>query len=404
MTYTHLTPPSCDLRIRAGRVVCPATGIDAPGEITVQGDRIAAVQLDSIGAGTPTTAGQQINLPHSMTPPDACRVLDFPDAVLLPGLIDFHAHPARSGSMFGVDPDLHMLVRGTTTVLSQGDAGADNCDEFVRETVERCRTRVVLAINLSARGEAGPGGCFERLEAADVSTCVAAVNRIRPHVWGIAVNTSQNCCGQTDPREVLRRGLLAADATGLPILYGMRRPEDWPLEDQLACIRPGDVVTYCFRRTPHCIVQDGRVLPAICKARDRGVLFDVGHGRSSFDFEVAEAALRCGFAPDSISTDLQRGHIGQAPIHDLPLVMSKLLAAGMPEKDVFAAVTSRPARMLGLEDEIDTLKVGSCADLTLLRWVESEDRLVDVSGHHRESGRWEAIATVRAGQVVMSGG
>lgn len=330
------------------------------------------------------------------------QAIDYPDSVLLPGLIDLHAHPAISGSMFGIDPDRDQLVRGTTCVLSQGDAGADNCEAYVRETIERSQMRVMLAINLSRTGDAGPGGCFERLEAIDVAACVSAIERFRRHIWGISVNTSHNCCGATDPQEVLRRGLLVAEQTGLPLLYGMRRPEDWPLDQQLHQLRPGDVVTYCFRRTPHCIVRDGRVLPEVHEARERGVLFDVGHGRASFDFHTAEIALQDGFVPDTISTDLQRGHLGQLPIHDLPLVMSKLRAVGMAERDIFRAVTARPAQVLGVADEIGSLRVGSRADLVWLRWSDQSAPLIDAHGNQRTGGHWEAVATVCGGKRVLT--
>jgi dihydroorotase len=149
----------------------------------------------------------------------------------------------------------------------------------------------------------------------------------------------------------------------------MRRPEDWPLEDQLRLLRPADVVTYCFRRTPHCIIHEGRILAGVRVARERGIQFDVGHGRGSFDFVTAMAALRDGFAPDTISTDLQRGHVGQTPIHDLPLVMSKLRAAGMQDRDVFAAVTSKPAEILRQSHEIGSLKVGSRTSRPVVRRI-----------------------------------
>jgi dihydroorotase len=375
-------PESYDLLIRAGRVVCPATGFDSAGAVAVRGDRIVAVGGDVFGSGR--------------------HVLDFPDAVCLPGLIDLHAHPALSGSIFGVDPDQHMLPRGTTTALSQGDAGADHCETFVRETIEASRTHVVLAINLSSRGEAGPGGCFELLPAIDVALCLRAIERFRRHIWGIAVNSSHYSCGSTDPREVLRRGLLAASESGLPVLYGMRRPEDWPIEQQLALLRAGDVVTYCFRRAPHCIVQNGRVLAAVREARDRGVLFDLGHGCGSFDLAVAEAAVNDGFEPDTISTDFQRNHVGQSPIHDLPRVMSKLRAAGMPEHRIFTAVTSRPAEILGMSGEIGSLKIGARADLVLLRWRERSQPLLDVHGQVRQGGTWETVATIRAGHMFAT--
>ncbi len=327
------------------------------------------------------------------------QLISVPDTILLPGLIDLHAHPANSGSKFGINPDRDQLSRGTTTVLSQGDAGANNCEAYVRETIECSQTHVILAINLSSEGESGPDGCFEQLSVIDTAACVSAIEEFRRNIWGISVNTSHHCCGRTDPREVLRRGLLVAEQTGLPLLYGMRRPEDWPLAQQLRELRRGDVVTYCFRRTPHCIVQDGHVLDEIREARERGILFDVGHGRSSFDFGTAEVALQNGFTPDTISTDLQRGHLGQVPTHDLPLVMSKLRAAGMPEREIFRAVTARPAQILGLEDEIGTLRTGSRADLVLLRWTEPGEPLVDTHGNLRTTGRWNAVLTVRGGKL-----
>jgi len=373
-------PEPFDLLIRAGQVACPLIGTTFHSNVAIRGDRIVALGTDVDGASR--------------------RTINVPDAILLPGLIDLHAHPAREGSMFGVDPDLSCLTRGTTTVLSQGDAGALGCADFIRTTIESSQTESFLAINLSVYGEVGPGGCFESPDAIDVSKCVAAIDRYRTSIWGVSVNCSHHCCGRTDPRAVLRQGLEVAELTGLPLLYGMRRPEDWPLEEQLALLRPGDVVTYCFRRTPHCIVSRHQVLECVLDARARGVLFDVGHGRGSFDFTTAETAVGNGFLPDTISTDLQRGHAGTLPVHDLPLVMSKLRAVGMQDVDIFIAVTSNPARVLGRLNEIGTLQVGSRADLVLLRWNDEATLLFDTSGDQRSGGTWCAKATIRAGEVV----
>src|SRR6476620_8312711 len=167
-----------DLLIEAGRVVCPATGRDGPGAVAVRGDRIVAV-----GRATP-----------------ARRILRFPDGIVLPGLIDLHAHPATEGSKFGVDPDVAMLPRGVTTVLSQGDAGADTWPRYRATTIATARTRVRLAINLARRGESMPGGCFAVAADADVDACVAAIADGREAIWGIAVNVAASGCGPTDPR------------------------------------------------------------------------------------------------------------------------------------------------------------------------------------------------------------
>lgn len=371
-----------DLIVRAGRVVCPANGIDDPGAVAVSGDRIAAVGPD-VGD-------------------TAHEVLDFPDSLMLPGLVDLHAHPAREGSKYGVDPDVAMLPRGVTTALSQGDAGAANWPAYRDSTIRDSKTRVRLAINISARGESMPCGCCEDLDDVAVEPCVRAIEEGGELIWGIAVNASTNACGSTDPREVVRRAMEVAERTQRPVLYGPRRPEDWPLEEHLELLRPGDVVTYFFRKRPYALVKDGRVLPAVRDARQRGVLFDAAYGMASFDFSVAEAALADGFTPDTISTDRYARHDGMVPPHDLPRTMSKLLAAGMPEVDVFAAVTIRPARILGLENEIGTLTPGACADLTLLRWNETSPKLVDVDGVHRPGGCWEPVVTVRKGRVVKN--
>lgn len=384
--YTTVTPGGKHnpLSISAGRIVSPGDEIDAPGTISIENGHVASV-APALSGGTGSKAVTD---------------LSFPDGILLPGLIDLHAHPAKSGSVFGAEPDSTMLARGTTTVLSQGDAGAGNLESFLRETVETSRTRVLLALNLSRIGESTPAGCFENLADADVDACVSAAARHPDLVRMLAVNVSHHACGDTDPQEILRRGLIAAEQTGLPVLFGLRRPEDWPLAEQLSLLRSGDVVTYCFRQEPHCIVDPatGKVLPSVIEARGRGVLFDIGHGMASFSFEVAQAAIHDGFLPDTISTDLQNRHAGQTPQHDLPLVMSKLAAAGMTEADIFRAVTATSAAVLKLEDT-GLLGVGSPADLVVLEREENVT-LTDSVGESRTASRFVPSCVIHDGQVV----
>lgn len=365
------------LRISAGAMIRGSE--PGPGTVLIQEGRIADVL--------------------STVHPEA--EFHFPDGVLLPGLVDLHAHPAKTGSVFGAAPDETMLARGTTTVLSQGDAGADNIDGFLKETVRTSKTRVLLALNLSRIGESTDSGCFSRLADADVDACVQAASSHPDLVRMISVNVSHHACGETEPREILARGLLAAEQTGLPLLFGMRRPEDWPLDDQLRRLRSGDVVTYCFRRQPHCIVdfEKRTVLPCVREARERGVLFDVGHGMASFSFDVAEVAIGEGFLPDTISTDRQNRHAGQSPSHDLPLVMSKLAAAGMLESDIFRAVTETPASILKLET--GSLEVGAAADLVVLARKESS-RLTDARGETRTGPRYETQCVVKNGEVILN--
>jgi dihydroorotase len=373
-----------DLVIHAGRVVCPARGLDGPGAVAIVGDRIAA-------------AGPGVDGP-------AREVLRLPDALILPGLVDLHAHPARSESRYGVDPDVHLLPFGTTTVLAQGEAGALNLTRYLEAVIDRSLTRVRLAVNISRRGEPTRGGSCEALEDVDARACAAAILAARRQgsraIWGVAVNVSQATCGSTDPRVVMEAGLSAATETGLPLLFGPRRADDWALKEQLALLRPGDVLTYCFSDCPEGLLADGRVRDEVWAARARGIHFDVGHGMGSFSFRVAEPAIAEGFLPDAISTDRYQRHLALSPRHDLPRTLSKLLAVGMTERDAFERVTTRPAAILGLGGEVGTLPPGACADLAVLAWNPAAPPLRDTSGAERPGGVWEPVLTVRAGALI----
>jgi dihydroorotase len=359
------------LLIRAGRLFCSVSGIDGPGAVGVKDGRIVAT-------------GAVVNASADTT-------LEFPDDLLLPGLVDLHAHPARGGSKFGVDPDIEFLPRGVTTVMSQGDAGANNWASYHENVISASKTRVVMAINLSASGESNEGGCFDVLSDVDVDACVRAIEENEDDIWGIAMNTAPVCCGDNDPDEIFSRGLAAAERTNRPLLVSPR---------QIERLRAGDVVTYCFNDMEDGLIKEGRIRDEVWAARERGVLFDIGHGMQSFSFEIAEAAIAEGFYPDTISTDQYRRHVGSVPQHDLPRTLSKLLAAGMPEAEVFPRVTARPAEVLGLQDEAGSLSPSTCADLTVLRWNSDALPLVDVKGSGRPGGCWEPILTVRNGEVV----
>ncbi len=172
------------------------------------------------------------------------------------------------------------------------------------------------------------------------------------------------------------------------------------LDEQLVLLRPGDVVTYCFQSNVDCIVKEGHIRDEVWEARERGVLFDVGHGVNPFNFDVAEAAITEEFLPDTISADQHLCHVGSVPQHDLPRTLSKLIAAGVSEADALARVTVRPAELLGLSGEVGTLAPGACADLAVLRWNPDAPPLRDVTGAERPGGCWEPILTVRAGEIV----
>jgi dihydroorotase len=378
-------PGDVDLRLVASRAICSSVGVD--GATTID---VTAGTISRVAGGLPAR--------HSL--PRARTVLNVSDGVLMPGLVDLHAHPSLEGSRFGVDSDVYLLPRGSTTVLSQGDAGARNLDQFLRHTVEASRTRVKLAINFCANGESNPAGRFSSLEEASVDECVAAVGRGGDHVWGLSVNIAFIRGRDVDPLEVLRRGIAAAEKAERPVMFGATKNSAVPLDAQLALLRPGDVMTYCFHEGEGSIVQRGKVLDCVWEARERGVLFDVGDGAAAFGFRVAEQAIREGFLPDTISSDFYRRHVEIGLPHDLPRTASKLIAAGMTAEQCWPRITSVPAGVLGLADSIGALRPGSHADLTVLRLSEHRAQLRDGHGQIREGRLWEPTLTFKSGERV----
>jgi len=178
-------------------------------------------------------------------------------------LVDLHAHPGLGISRYGVDPDVHFLPRGVTTVLSQGDAGARRWPAYRAVVIEAARTRACAWQSTSQRRRSRAGAHFESLDDADVEACCTAIQDGGATIWGIALNTSRAACGDVDPRRLLERGLEAAERAGRPLLFGSRLTPDVPLAEQLALLRAGDVLTYCFTPAEENILRDGRVKDAV---------------------------------------------------------------------------------------------------------------------------------------------
>jgi dihydroorotase len=259
---------------------------------------------------------------------------------------------------------------------------------------------VRLAINFCANGESNPAGRFFDLSEASVEECVAAITRGGDDIWGISLNIAFIRGRHVHPLEVLQRGIAAADETGRPVMFGATKDSVVPLADQLNRLRPGDVMTYCFHPGEGSILQGGRILDCVWRARERGVLFDVGDGAAAFGFRVAEAALAEGFLPDTISSDFYRYHVTAGEPHDLPRVVSKLIAIGMTPEQCWPRITSAPARILGVADQVGSLKPGNKADLTVLKVTGSPASLKDGPGEVRSGLLWEPAATFKSGELV----
>jgi dihydroorotase len=320
---------------------------------------------------------------------------------VLPGLIDLHVHVYPGVSHYGIEPDETCLHRGVTTAVDTGSAGAATFPGFRRFVIERARTRILAYLHVAVQGMISSlVGELEDPRWASPALTVQCANEHRDVVVGVKVRLGHQMVGQ-DPEAAFAAARKAADRLELPLMVhviDLPRPLAWLLP-QLA---EGDVVTHCFHGSEGGSLLDGsgRVIPEARAARERGILFDIGHGVGSFTFRVAREALAQDFPPDTISSDVHAYNV-DGPVFDQPTTLSKLLHLGMPLTDVVAATTSSPARALRRSETLGSLAPGREADITILEVAAGEHELVDAEE------RTEVAATrlvpryvVRAGDVI----
>jgi len=376
-----------DLIVRNGRVLDPATGVVVVADIGVRLGRIAA-----IGPALPGRPGSMSYPPHLGT-----QEIDATGLFVTAGFIDLHAHVYTGVCPLTVPADETSSRSGVTTVVSAGDAGANTIGGFRHLVVERNRTRVLAFLHISMIGLAGwPAGESVQMEMLDGDRALRAIAENADIIVGIKVRETAPDVVGNNGLEPLRRALDVGRETNLPVMCHIGNTPE-VLTAVLDLLRPGDILTHCFTGSSNNLVENGALVRGAREAFERGVVFDIGHGFGSFDFTVAELATREGIWPTTISTDIHSLSASSA-MKDLPLTMSKLLSLGMPLEDVVAAVTSRPARVIGRGDEIGSLDIGRVADLTLFEVGGDEVTSGDAYGNQRPlEAQVRVRGTVRAG-------
>ncbi len=368
-----------DLVISGGRVLDPSRGLDAVRDVGIREGRIAAV--------TSRIASES-----------ARRVVDAAGKLVVPGLIDLHAHVYWRATKLSLDPDAVCGRTGVTTVVDVGSAGAATFDGFRHFVIEPARTRVIPFLHVSSIGLATDQEC-RYLPLVDVDQAVECVRENRDLIAGIKVRANKMGVGDQSVFPVhLARDV--ADITDLPLMVDMYYPPP-SVEQVFPLLRPGDISTHIYKGHQGGLLEgwNRRVRPGALAARDRGVLFDLGHGAGSFSWEVARAAFDLGFRPDTISTDLHQSSV-RLPDVNMPDCMAKMMALGAGLEEVIAWSTVNPARALR-RDDIGTLKVGGSGDVTVLEMTEGEYTYYDVAGQpYPGRHRFAATLTVCRGVVT----
>jgi dihydroorotase len=335
-----------DLVLKGGRVVDPSQGLDEVTDIAFASGRIAA-----IGDGL---AGKDMR--------------DVKGKIVSPGLIDLHTHVYWGGTSLGVEAELLARSGGVTTFIDAGSAGPGNFPGFRRHVIEPSPVRILPYLNVAFPGifafsKAVMVGENSDMRLIDAREAMRVASEHRDLVLGIKVRVGRSASGDSGVKP-LDIALDVAEELGLPVMAHLDAPPP-SRREVIDRLRPGDILTHCFRPFPNAPVRaDGSVRDEVLAARSRGVIFDIGHGGGSFGFGTTRAMLAAGFLPDVISSDVHVISI-EGPAFDLLTTMSKFLCLGVDLATVIRLSTVNAAAAIKRPD-LGTLRVGGVGEATVI--------------------------------------
>lgn len=360
--------------IRNGRILDPATGTDRPGDLVLSDGKILG--LEESGSG------------------DAEEVFDASGKLVVPGLMDVHAHVADTVISLCVNPDDTGVAKGITTVCDAGSCGYLNFPAFRKYVIESAVTDVYALLHVSPFGEAVlPETGYDIF---DERRFLAVVEEHRDVIRGVKLRLIGEILDETG-LDVMEAAFGVAEKAGLPVVVhtGFDNPANYSPEvirkaqlRLLSFMRKGDVLTHAFTPKPGGFFSGDDVPAELREAVDNGVLLDMTPGLGHFSFTVAGKAVEAGFPPSLGGTDVVRRVEPEVHFYSVTMVLSKMLALGIPLERVVAAATSVPAKVLGIGDRFGSLKPGMPADISILELKEGDFLLHDgAAGNVISSGR-----------------
>ena len=377
-----------DLLLKNARVIDPAQNID---------DALDVAFID----GKVTKLGADLAV-------EAKTIRDLSGHIVTPGLIDLHTHVYWGGTSIGVDPDQLARQSGCTTLVDAGTAGPANLAGMRKHIIEPAQARVLVYINVSFAGIFAFSDAVMVGECCDVRLlnareCVRVAREHEDIIVGVKVRVGQIASGSNGvaPLDI---ALEVAEELGLPVMAHLDYPPP-SRKEVVDRLRKGDILTHCFRPFPNAPVRGStgtspiKIYDEILAARERGVIFDIGHGMGSFGFATAQAMLENDFLPDVISSDVHSLSIN-GPAVDLSYTLSKFLCLGMPLNDVIDAATHAPALAIN-RDDLGTFAPGACGDATVLSLQQGQFDYKDSLGEmFTGNQRLVAQAVVRSGEII----
>jgi dihydroorotase len=352
-----------DLVVKGGRVVDPSAGLDGTHDVAVEAGRIARIAP---------------NIPAT----DAARTIDVTGRLVVPGLIDLHAHVYEGVNRTGVNPDLAGVLAGVTTVVDAGSAGAATFGAFPRYVMPANQTEVVPFLHICRTGLATNPDIIAEA-SVDLDETLQVLSENKGLIRGIKarmVAPALEIMGMEMPK--LARRAARESGTRLMVHIGdtAKRYDPNVIRQLLPLLDKGDILTHYFTANPGGVLDaNGKLVPEAREAADRGVWLDTAHGRMNFSFDVGRRCIDQGLLPHCISTDLTVPGRLQT-VHSMVEIMTRFLGLGFSLGQVITMSTSNPARAIGEEGRLGTLAVGRQADISVLELRDGEWMVYDVLG------------------------
>ena len=376
-----------EILLKGGHVIDPKNGINGIMDVSIVAGKIARVAMD-------------------ITPGANATLVDVKGLYVTPGLIDIHTHAFwghgegtnYSNGALALQPDGFTLRAGVTTIVDAGGAGWRNFELFKKQTIDRATTRVLAILNISGAGMDGSpneGGNLGDMDAQKTGEMGKKYPDIIVGVkhahWGR--NSPVPAPGPDDYIIPIKRGIEAAGIMGGYFML------DGTFSDVTAPLfRAGDVFTHLYTGS---LIDEktGKIKSFFTDAQKRGVIFDVGHGGGAFKYANALPAIKQGFVPHTLSSDLHSSSMNSG-MKDMSNLMSKFMAMGLSLQDVIQKSTWNPANVIK-RPELGNLSVGSVADVAVFRVMNGDFGFLD-TGKTKITGNQKLLAelTIRAGRVV----
>ncbi|MBU5230473.1 amidohydrolase family protein [Intestinimonas butyriciproducens] len=381
-----------DIIIRNGRIIDPSQNIDKNGNIYIKGGVI--VELDS--RETENIVAE--------------REIDASGCIITPGLIDSHLHAYYSGGSYklNVPPDIACIPNGVTTCIDAGSSGPFTFESFYSGDIIHSVTTVKAMLHMSFNGIMPAG--WDEIEdprSFDIEMLKRIFYKHRDTIVGLKIrqhNQSVRGLGSAPLKATveLANELNNEGLRCIVTVHVSDLPNNVTMEDIVEILRPGDVFTHTYQNRGKTIFdKDMKVLECIAEAKERGIYFDSGCATGMFAVKNVVKALKQGFYPDIIGTDLVGFNLYKRPLMSLPYVMSMFFNMGMRLDDVIKAVTATPANVYGIKDIAGSLSKGENADISILKMVSHPSTYKDFYGESFTGDTlFLPMATIKEGRVV----